>query len=271
MKLKSIAVRTVSGLIYVAIMVCGICFGEFSLWMLAMLLAVLAIAELEHIANGPMLLPHRMLTVLTSFLAASVLLSWQFVKPFYLFWIPLMLVRFILEIYYNDKNPLRRVAVAAFSQIYIAVPLAVMTLIGSEFSTMPLLALLIMIWLNDTGAFLVGSACGRHRLFERISPKKSWEGFFGGLGLNIIAAILFGLFCPAFFALEMPLAAWIGLACLVTVFSTWGDLFESMVKRSLDIKDSGNLIPGHGGILDRIDSMLFVIPAAYVYLTVIFG
>ena len=116
-----------------------------------------------------------------------------------------------------------------------------------------------MIWINDTGAFIVGSTLGKHRLFERISPKKSWEGFLEdccstlsqlSYSINIVAT---------FFSLDgLSLAGWLGLGAIATVFSTWGDLVESMIKRNLHIKDSGNIIPGHGGILDRIDSLLFV-------------
>ncbi len=127
-----------------------------------------------------------------------------------------------------------------------------------------MLLIFIMIWLNDTGAFLVGSAIGRHRLFERLSPKKSWEGFFGGLLFCLIAGYLAPILSADDFA-GYPMR-YVGLGVLVCVFSTWGDLFESMIKRAAGVKDSGNILPGHGGMLDRIDSILFVVPASLVYL-----
>ena len=114
-----------------------------------------------------------------------------------------------------------------------------------------------------------GSMLGRHRLFERISPKKSWEGFFGGLAFDVIASVLFGIYASTFFGLEISVYGWVGLGVVVCLFSTWGDLVESMLKRSLHIKDSGSLIPGHGGILDRIDSLLFVMPACVIYLMIL--
>ena len=105
---------------------------------------------------------------------------------------------------------------------------------------------------------MVGCLIGKHRLFERISPKKSWEGFFGGLGPSIIIAALAARFIPDGYVLLSGYAQWIVFAVLVTIFSTWGDLCESLIKRTVGVKDSGKLIPGHGGILDRIDSLLLV-------------
>ena len=120
------------------------------------------------------------------------------------------------------------------------------------------LAMFAFIWISDTGAYMVGCLIGKHRLFERISPKKSWEGFFGGLGLSIIIAALAARFIPDGYVLLSGYAQWIVFAVLVTIFSTWGDLCESLIKRTVGVKDSGKLIPGHGGILDRIDSLLLV-------------
>ena len=131
-----------------------------------------------------------------------------------------------------------------------------------------------MIWLNDTGAFCVGSLIGRRRLFERISPKKSWEGFYGGLLFSIIAGIVAGSplladHCTASLHNANFTAVSLGiLGLLVSIMSTWGDLVESMIKRTLGIKDSGHLLPGHGGILDRIDSLLFVAPATLLFLLI---
>ena len=130
------------------------------------------------------------------------------------------------------------------------------------------LAVFVLIWLNDTGAFCVGSLFGRHRLFERISPKKSWEGFFGGLIFCLVAAAIlktcFGEYFPG-----MGMLLMLGLGAVVSVFGTWGDLVESLIKRTLGVKDSGHVLPGHGGILDRIDSLLLVIPAVLAYMLMV--
>jgi phosphatidate cytidylyltransferase len=123
------------------------------------------------------------------------------------------------------------------------------------------LAIYIFIWINDTGAYLSGITLGKHKMFPRISPKKSWEGAIGGALATIASA-----FIVAHFYTFMELWQWIGMAIVVILAGTFGDLTESMMKRQLDIKDSGHILPGHGGFLDRLDSMLFAIPAVVAYL-----
>ena len=161
------------------------------------------------------------------------------------------------------------------SQLYIALPFALLNILAyhnnpaeSSVSYNPILPLSIFVflWLNDTGAYCIGSLLGKHRLFERISPKKSWEGSVGGAVFAIAASFAFGCF---FFFPFMNMAQWVGLALTVIVFGTWGDLTESLMKRQLGIKDSGNILPGHGGMLDRFDSTLMAVPAAVVYLYVL--
>ena len=131
-----------------------------------------------------------------------------------------------------------------------------------------LLGMFIFIWLYDTGAFCVGMLLGKHRLFERISPKKSWEGVIGGVAACVIGAYVTHHWFNEFF--QVPdLAIWIGLSVVVAVFATFGDLVESLIKRTVGVKDSGNILPGHGGILDRIDSLLLVAPAVFIYLLLV--
>ena len=156
-------------------------------------------------------------------------------------------------------------------QLYIAVPLALtirLTLVVDPFSSMTLfdgsllLAIFIFIWVNDTGAYLVGSRWGKRRLAPSISPKKSVEGSIGGLLLVLLSAVVLRL-------LLFPELSWLRIlliATVVAVFGTIGDLFESSLKRQAGVKDSGKLIPGHGGILDRIDSLLLAVPAVYLLL-----
>jgi phosphatidate cytidylyltransferase len=116
-----------------------------------------------------------------------------------------------------------------------------------------------LIWVNDTGAYCVGSTMGKHRLCERLSPKKSWEGFWGGMAFCVIASVIYALI------MNYNVLASVAFGIIVSLFATFGDLFESLLKRSAGVKDSGKLIPGHGGVLDRIDSLLFVAPAAAIY------
>ena len=173
-------------------------------------------------------------------------------------------LRMILQLYMKSDNALQSLADSALTQVYVALPLSLLNILYDEGV---LLAIFILIWLNDTGAFCVGSMLGKHRLFERISPKKSWEGFWGGMAFCIIAGVVF-YFCGGTFG-NLKLAEWIMLGICVSAFSTWGDLAESLLKRTLKVKDSGHLIPGHGGILDRIDSLLLVSPTSVIYFILI--
>ena len=156
------------------------------------------------------------------------------------------------------------------SQLYVALPCALLNVLAfhndpaaSSVSYNPILPLsiFVFIWLSDTGAYCVGSLIGKHRLFERISPKKSWEGSIGGAVFSIASSFIFAHYYDF-----MSVGQWAGLAVVVVIFGTWGDLTESLMKRQLGIKDSGNILPGHGGMLDRFDSALMAIPAAVCYL-----
>jgi len=193
----------------------------------------------------------------------------------YLFLIIYLLVS---ELYLKKKNPLNNWAYAMMSQIYIALSFAMLNVlayhsIGNEgelsnyqvqYNPILPLSIFIFTWINDTGAYCTGMLFGKHRLFERISPKKSWEGSIGGGVFSIIAAIVMAHYFPF-----MPISIWIGLALTVVIFGTLGDLTESLLKRTIGIKDSDNILPGHGGMLDRFDSTLMAVPAAVVYLYII--
>lgn len=276
--------RSVSGIIYVAIIV-GCCAGSlYGVTILAGLMALLAIIEFAKIchdagnANFPV--------VILDSIMAICLATGIYIMPLAI-WLICLIGRFILELYLENPRPLRNLAHSLMGQLYIALPLFLMTLVptvfppgdfdvkihpffGTAMLDIPyqwpmLLAVFIMIWINDTGAFITGSLLGRHKLFERISPKKTWEGFFGGLAFNLGTSALFCYFGGEFFVYHGQIWFWLGLGTIITVFGTWGDLVESMIKRNLNIKDSGELIPGHGGILDRIDSLLLAAPASFIY------
>ena len=181
-----------------------------------------------------------------------------------------LLIRFTLQLYLPGRNAIADLRQSLASLIYVAVPLSALTLIAACYSPQVVLARFIFIWLYDTRAFLVGCAIGKHRLFERISPKKSWEGVIGGAVFVVIAAIVIACLEPVtqFFNTYhfISIDTWILMAVVVVVAATLGDLFESLLKRTAGVKDSGNIIPGHGGILDRIDSLLFVAPAVLLLL-----
>ncbi len=265
--MKNLLTRTLSGLIYCSIIIAAIWFGIDTVNILAALFGILGIIELTKICGN---LTSKHIPVILLDIAGVLALSMSpYIFPI-LIWIGVLIFRLIFELYLKDGDTIKNISESFFGQLYIGMPLGCMVMIATWFgSPMILMAIFFLIWINDTGAFVTGCTFGKHRLFERISPKKSWEGFFGGLTFSLMAAYLFGTYCQDFFAWHHNIYVWLGLAIVTTTFATWGDLVESLIKRTLHIKDSGNLIPGHGGILDRIDSLLLVAPAAMIYMTLV--
>ena len=190
----------------------------------------------------------------------------------------------IAELYLRQDDPVQDWAYTMLAQMYIALPFSLLNVLAFTatpngqvaFNTLLPLSVFIFLWVNDTGAYCVGSLLGRHKLFPRISPGKSWEGSIGGAVFVLLAAWGIGWLdnmqvadmdhSSTLFTGMLSIPEWLGLGLVVVVFGTWGDLVESLFKRTLGIKDSGNILPGHGGMLDRFDSSLLAIPAAVVYL-----
>ena len=177
----------------------------------------------------------------------------------------------ISELYLKHEDPIQNWAYTMLSQMYIALPFSLLNVLAFNasnqgfvaFNTLLPLSIFIFLWMNDTGAYCVGSLLGRHKLFPRISPGKSWEGSIGGAVVVLAVAWAISQYVDQ----EMlTMFEWLGLGLVVVIFGTWGDLVESLFKRTLGIKDSGNILPGHGGMLDRFDSALMAIPAAVIYL-----
>ena len=181
----------------------------------------------------------------------------------------------VAELYMKAKDPINNWAYTMLSQLYIALPLSLLNVLAYrsnsydiQYTYLTPLAVFVFLWINDAGAYCVGSLLGRHKLLPRISPGKSWEGSIGGGLLVMAVAVAIWHFTTQYDVNELGLTAleWAGLGLVVVVFGTWGDLIESLFKRTLGIKDSGNILPGHGGMLDRFDSTLMAVPAAVVYL-----
>ena len=181
----------------------------------------------------------------------------------------------VAELYLKQEDPVHDWAYTMLSQLYIALPFSLLSVlafrsVGSDivYTWHVPLSVFVFLWINDTGAYLCGSLLGRHKLFPRISPGKSWEGSIGGGILVMAVAVLIWYLTEQYNMNDLQLSAieWAGLGLTVVIFGTWGDLIESLFKRALGIKDSGNILPGHGGMLDRFDSSLLAIPAAVVYL-----
>ena len=279
MDIKNVGIRSVSGLVYIALIVFMIWLGSAGVALLSGLFALLASVELNKLTEDPGgKLKEPPIFALDAAICVCIAVSgfsmmWLWLVPVAIF---LVMLRMILFIYSRSQNSLSFLMQSLMQYVYIAMPLCCLSALGTlldvnnTVGVWGILAIFIMIWVNDTGAFIVGSMLGRHKLIERVSPKKTWEGFFGGLLFCIGAAALMGGLWSQIFALPLSLVQWIILGALVAVFATWGDLIESQIKRSLGKKDSGNLIPGHGGILDRIDSVLLVMPMTLLYIIPIY-
>lgn len=268
--MKELVTRSISGIIYVAIIVGAILGGTYWFYALCLLLSVIGMLEFwqatsHNINDTPFSSRLRLLDIFASICvvsSASTLPYTDIICPTaILLW---LLARFILTMYDSRPEALKALGMSLLSIMYIPVPLMALLVIytWNTYVVNFVLFIFIFIWINDIGAYCFGSVLGKRRLFERLSPKKSWEGFYGGLLCCVASAILFNFFTD----IPFKMWQWVILSVIVSVFATFGDLFESLIKRNAGIKDSGQLIPGHGGILDRIDSLLFVVPATIAFI-----
>ncbi len=265
--------RTISGLIFVVTITGALVIGHVAFFIVFLGLMVATQYEFYKMTFKTHLRPQ----ILLGLFIGIALFSWSFlyslgkVEQITIFgFIPLLGGIFVVELYRNQHKPIQNIAVTLLGIIYIAVPLSLVNFIvinGSStrisYSPNILLGLLFLIWSNDTGAYLLGVSMGKHKLFPRISPKKTWEGFVGGLLLTMIVSWVDAIIFP-----EVNLKHWFVIGFTTAIIGTFGDLVESMFKRSIGVKDSGKFLPSHGGFLDRFDAFLLVIPFIYAYLEV---
>jgi phosphatidate cytidylyltransferase len=226
----------------------------------------------------PQMIP-GIFTGITAYVIATLIAAGVIPKNSFLVLIPMMLIIMVAELYRKQEKPFDSLAHTFFSVLYTAVPFSMFPfaafsrtglspLLPHEsitFSPGIIIGFFLLIWANDTGAYLTGITIGRHRLMERISPKKSWEGFFGGVITAVLAAWLLSGWLGV-----VDTVHWVIIAMIVSVAGTYGDLVESMLKRSLGVKDSGTIMPGHGGFLDRFDSAIISFPLVYLFIS-LFG
>ena len=283
--MKNLIIRAITGALFVIVLVGGIVFNPdypISMLILFTVITALTVWEFTTIVNRNMHLHvNRFITtVAAAYLFVAV---WAFCTDImgpavfipYLISIIYLLVS---ELYFDRPDNIQNWAMTFMAQLYIALPFASLNSlclfrtnlipnISFIYDYRYALSLFIFLWASDTGAYLFGSWLGKHRLFPRISPKKSWEGSVGGGITAIAASQIIASFIPFAETLSDMTSRllWTGLAVLTVIVGTWGDLVESVIKRRLGIKDSGKILPGHGGMLDRFDSSLLAIPAAVVY------
>lgn len=252
-------IRAVSGIVYAAVIVIAIMYGGWAQMLLAAVFAVIGIIELDRMQIG---ISNKTLPIFLLDIFGVLSILGIASNPYSLvLWIGLQIIRFfIARKIAKDSDP--AITIPVYGQIYLGIPFACM--IADPIQRLPLLVF-ILLWLNDSGAYIVGSLLGKHKMSPKISPKKTWEGFFGGVVITMVGGFLLYRYCSSFFGMEHCSAGmWITLALSTCIFGTLGDLLESKIKRKYGFKDSGHWIPGHGGLLDRIDSFLIAYPVAFV-------
>lgn len=280
-KLRNVAIRTLSGAVLLAVVLAAAYISPYTYAALLLLICVVGMVEFYKLARKNGAEPQYALGLVSGvvlFVTACFLFAgYVDNKPLdvdmfvggLLYFVVLIPICFIAELFAKSQTPMRNIAATLLGVWYVAFPLTLMLFIplmltGGEWRAEAFLFYLFIVWANDVFAFLVGITCGKHRLCERISPKKSWEGFFGGLVGAVVAGWV------AAHLLGHNAWVWCGLAVVTVVTAVLGDLVESMFKRAAEVKDSGALIPGHGGVLDRFDAMLLSAPFVFVYMICIF-
>ncbi|MFW5758529.1 MAG: phosphatidate cytidylyltransferase [Bacteroidota bacterium] len=271
--MNQLVIRTLTGVIIVLLIIVSIVFNPVVFETFFMIVVILGLWEFYSLLEKTGVKIFKFsgtLLGLSIFISnAIVALNWLSPKILLTNFIFVFLI-YVLAVYRKYPEPFTTLAYTFLGIIYIAIPFSLISympnpsLVPGNYQYSHVLGFFIFNWVNDSGAYLVGSKFGKHRLFERISPGKTWEGLFGGIVFTLLSAWLLSLFF-----IDLILIQWIGMAVIVIFFSTYGDLLESVLKRSINKKDSGSLLPGHGGILDRFDGVLVSAPFVFVYLVLI--
>jgi len=293
--MKNVLTRSLSGLLLVVIVIGSVWFNSISNFLLFLFILIVGLFEFYRFAKAANFYPNDKIGIVTGVIlyAAAYLVASEILPvSIFIIIIPLLILISISEMYRQKKNPISNISITIFGFVYVLLPLSLihfMVLGSSPNNTEPdiinslsqasifnsepqniyynsfyIIGYFIIQWVSDTGAFIFGISFGKHRLFERISPKKSWEGAIGGFVATIGAAFLAHYLFP-----QLELKHWIVISLIITLFGIFGDLIESLFKRSVNIKDSGKIMPGHGGVLDRFDSTLIALPMVFFYLQII--
>lgn len=268
--MKDLTKRTITGAIYVLSVIAAVCIDRYvaavyfgMIMILALREFIIVSAKAEVRLNAPMIY-----SVSVFFYLAFVSHAFGFAYSAIAMFASLLCIiaLAISALYEKTATPFTSMAYSLTAVGYIVLPLSLSNLLFAMhdyFDCNVLLSIFIFAWCNDTFAYLVGCKFGKRRLFERHSPKKSWEGFFGGFAATVLAGVVMWQL------LGGNVYIWLLMAVVTTVVGTFGDLIESMFKRQMGVKDSGNILPGHGGILDRFDILLLVLPVMWIVLGIV--
>ncbi|MEE1148317.1 MAG: phosphatidate cytidylyltransferase [Alistipes sp.] len=283
-KIRNLLVRAASGVVLLGVVLGAAFMGPLGYSALLLLITGVGVWEFYALARAKGVEPQRGLGLVGSLgltLTGASILCVNYLDYYYEVFILLgiaiaalaIMFTFVVEVFRNRQTPIHNIATTILGIVYVGLPLAVMAIIPMlldnnldfkcpEWNPWVFLCYLFLVWGNDVFAYLVGISIGKHKMCERLSPKKSWEGFFGG----VIGSLAMGALGA--YIVEGNYIMWIGLALVVSLSSVVGDLAESMFKRDAGVKDSGAFIPGHGGMLDRFDALIFSAPFAFLYLII---
>jgi phosphatidate cytidylyltransferase len=275
---KNLIQRLITGTIFVVVLVSAIWFSVWTMAGLFLLIVILGLWEFYGMAEKANAQPQKIfgtvagaLLVVIAFVAKAYLIPALFIVLF-----PTLFLPFFIELFRKKETPFSNIGWTVLGWLYIVLPFSLLILffvpsqiltddVGNgptKYDHKPLLTIFVLIWISDSMAYVCGRLFGKHKLWERISPKKTWEGFIGGLIFTIVAGGMIAnwiLYIKCDFSQEIK---WICVAAVISVSGMLGDLVESLFKRSIDVKDSGTILPGHGGILDRFDALLLATPFA---------
>jgi phosphatidate cytidylyltransferase len=268
--LKNVIQRTVSGIIYLALIIGSLIISKFAFGVAMILISTVALYEFYRMTNGTAFPGFGIIGMISGLLIYTLTFLYfggYIDMKILVILLAMPAIHFIILLYGRNQDIIKISSLTWLGVLYISVPISMMSYMlfprsnGFNYTYVLILGLLSLVWINDIGAYVVGTTVGRNRLFPRISPKKSWEGVLGGAVFTLITAWWMHAMTGMLSRIN-----WMVLAIIVSAFGIYGDLTESLFKRNADLKDSGNLVPGHGGILDRIDSILFVMPVSIIYL-----
>lgn len=271
--MKNLLTRIVSAFIYGLVLIISVLAGKLWFLLFFAMVSTFCLVEFYNLTESGDVKINRFWGFTLAgimYLSISLYLLGYVLQPkFFFFFLPFLYIIFVQELYNRNKRPFHSIAYTILGIIYTLLPFLLFVSLAfmsadRHYDYRPCLGFLFLLWGADTGAFFSGKLLGRHLLMERISPKKTWEGLFGGLITSIGVALILSKFFKG-----LSLMEWLGMATIIVTIGSLGDLVESMFKRELDKKDSGTIMPGHGGVLDRFDGLLISAPFVFLYLLLI--
>ncbi len=269
--MKEFIKRSISGFFFVLIILVAIWAHEFSFYALLLIILVFSLNEFYKLLYKLKFHPYKLFGILAAILSFTLnsLVAFNFIDAHFMY-VNLLIISSlpIVPLLYHPANFTQSWASTLLGWIYILIPLSsfiFLSRMGGSYLPQLVMGIFVIIWANDSFAYITGSLLGKHKMFPEISPKKSWEGFAGGLLLSMGMSLILSRFFNALSSSE-----WLYLTILIVLTGTLGDFIESAIKRNAGVKDSGKMMPGHGGFLDRFDSLLFALPFVYLYILYIF-